>query len=156
MTFLDTVQSGCTANEATWACAPKIDYYSDPQKALTVLNWEISGTAGSYKISSNGQDPTLGTMFQNEKLELLDSGKDTERYRFSITRTKSVNMTGSIGDQKGDFVCDYGNTNIQASLYTKMARTYPKDTIAVGNTGNPAWPYGTYIHISHSLVLCQN
>lgn len=144
VTFLDTVQSGCTANNATWACAPNTDYYSDPQKALTVLNWEISGTAGSYKISSKGQDATFGTMFQNEKLELLDSGKDTERYRFSITRTKSVNMTGSIGDQKGDFICDYGNTNIQGSLYTKMARTYPKDTIAVGNTGNPAWPYGKY------------
>lgn len=110
------------------------------------MNWEISGTAGSYKISSKGQDATLGTMFQNEKLELLDSGKDTERYRFSITRTKSVNMTGTIGEQKGAFVCDYGNTNIQASLYTKMARTYPKDTIAVGNTGNPAWPYGKSCH----------
>ncbi|KAH7391018.1 hypothetical protein DE146DRAFT_152601 [Phaeosphaeria sp. MPI-PUGE-AT-0046c] len=145
VTFLDTVQSGCTANEATWTCAPNTNYYSDPQKALTVLNWEISGTAGSYKISSKGRDATFGTMFQNERLELLDSGKDTERYRFSITRTKSVNMTGSIGEQKGDFSCDYGNTNIQGSLYTKMARSYPKDTIAVGDTGNPAWPYAVRV-----------
>jgi hypothetical protein len=106
------------------------------------LNWEISGSAGSYKISTKGQDATFGTMFQNEKLELLDSGKDTERYRFMISRSKSVNMTGSIGDQKGDFECDYTNTNIQANLYTKMAKTYPKDTVAVSNTGNPAWPFG--------------
>jgi hypothetical protein len=148
VTFLDTVQSGCTANAATWSCPPTTDYYSDPQKALTILNWEISGSTGAYKISSKGQDPTFGTMFQNEKLELLDSGKDTERYRFQISRTKSVNMTGSIGDQKGDFACDYGNTNIQGSLYTKMARTYPKDTIAVGNTGSPAWPYGKPISIT--------
>jgi hypothetical protein len=83
-------------------------------------------------------------MFQNEKLELLDSGKDTERYRFMISRSKSVNMTGSIGDQKGDFECDYTNTNIQANLYTKMAKTYPKDTVAVSNTGNPAWPFGKF------------
>jgi hypothetical protein len=81
-------------------------------------------------------------MFQNEKLELLDAGKDTERYRFHISRTKAVNMTGSIGDQKGDFECDYGNTNIQGSLYTKMAKTYPRETIAVPDTGNPAWPFG--------------
>jgi hypothetical protein len=114
----------------------------DPQKALTILNWEISGSAGSYKISSKGQDTTFGTMFQNEKLDLLDSGLDTERYRFMISRAKAVNMTGSLGDQTGDFECDYGATTIQGSLYTKMARTYPKDTIAVGNTDNPAWPYG--------------
>lgn len=142
MTFLDTVQTGCTANTATWSCPPSTDYYTDPQKALTILNWEITGSEGSYKISSKGQDVTLGTTFQNEKLELLDGGKDTERYRFSISRIKTVNMTGTIGNQKGSFACDYGQTNIQGSLYTKMARTYPQDTISVGNTPSSAWPYG--------------
>jgi hypothetical protein len=136
------MQSGCTANAATWTCPPTTDYYSDPQKALTILNWEISGAPGSYKISSKGQDATFGTMFQNEKLELLDSGKDTERLRFQLSRAKVVNMTGSIGDAKGDFECDYGATNIQGALYTKMARTYPQDTIAVKDTGNPSWPFG--------------
>ncbi|KAF1914318.1 hypothetical protein BDU57DRAFT_588669 [Ampelomyces quisqualis] len=145
VTFLDTVQSSCTANSATWSCPPATDYYSDPQKALTILNWEISGSAGAYKISSKGQDPTFGTMFQNEKLELLDRGKDTERYRFQITRTRSVNMTGRIGEQQGDFTCDYGSTNVQGSLYTKMARTYPQDTIAVGNTESPAWPHAVRV-----------
>jgi hypothetical protein len=93
-------------------------------------------------------------MFQNEKLELLDGGKDTERYRFQISRTKSVNMTGSIGDSKGDFSCDYGSTNIQGSLYTKMARTYPKDTISVGNTASPAWPYGKTTPTAELEVKC--
>jgi hypothetical protein len=150
ITFLDTVQSACTANNATWACPPNTNYYDDPQKALTILTWMISGSSGAYKISSKGQDATFGTMFQNEKLELLDAGKDTERFRFQLSRTKTVNMTGSIGDQSGDFQCDYGATNIQGSLYTKMARTYPKDTIAVGNTGNPSWPFGKSIHKVHS------
>lgn len=145
VTFLDTVTTECTSNNATWACPPNTNYYSDPQKALTILNWVISGSPGSYKISSQGLDATLGTTFQNEKLELLDGGKDTERYRFSISRTKSVNMTGSIGDAKGDFECDYGATNIQASLYTKMSRTFPKDTIAVPNTGNPSWPFAVRV-----------
>jgi hypothetical protein len=106
------------------------------------LNWRISGSPGSYQISSNGQDATLGTIFQNEKLALLDAGKDTERYRFQISRTKTVNMTGSLGDQSGDFECEYGASNIQGSLYTKMSKTYPKDTITVGSTGNPVWPFG--------------
>jgi hypothetical protein len=51
-------------------------------------------------------------------------------------------MTGSIGDTKGDFECDYGATNIQAFLYTKMLRTYPDDRIAVADTPNPQWPFG--------------
>ncbi|KAH8728459.1 hypothetical protein GQ44DRAFT_609460 [Phaeosphaeriaceae sp. PMI808] len=154
VTFLDTAQTGCTANPATWACPPNTDYYVDPQKALTILDWEISGTAGSYKISSKGQDVVFGTTFQNEKLELLDSGKDTERYRFSISRIKSVNMTGSIGNQKDTFQCSYGQTNIQATLYTKMARTYPRDTISVGKTENPAWPYA--IRVEQSAAGGEN
>jgi hypothetical protein len=161
VTFLDTMQSGCTANAATWTCPPSTDYYSDPQKALTVLNWEISGSPGSYKISSKGQDATFGTMFQNEKLELLDSGKDTERFRFQLSRAKVVNMTGSIGDEKGDFTCDYGATNIGGALYTKMAKTYPPDTIAVQGAGNTPWPFGTftpffqYTHDSSANPICS-
>lgn len=142
VTFLDTVISNCTANTDTWTCAPGTTYYADPQKALTVLNWAITGSSGNYKISTTGQDHTFGISFQNEKLQLLDAGKDTERYYFQISRTKTVNMTGTIGDQQGNFQCDYGATNMQGALYTKMQRSYPRDTIAVGNTGNPAWPYG--------------
>ncbi|KAL5119717.1 hypothetical protein ACEQ8H_002323 [Pleosporales sp. CAS-2024a] len=145
ITFLDTVSSSCTANNATWSCPPTTTYYSDPQKALTAINWKISGKTGSYKISSVGQDATFGTVFQNEKLQLLDAGKATERYHFMISRSKSVNMTGSIGDMTGSFVCDYGATNIQGSLYTKMARTYPQNTIAVPNTGHAAWPYAVRV-----------
>lgn len=107
-----------------------------------MLNWQISGSAGSYKISSNGQDATLGTTFQNEPLTLLDAGKDTERYSFLFSRSKSVNITGSIGDQQGDFVCDYSATTVTGLLYTKFGKTYPKDTISIGNTANPAWPFG--------------
>jgi hypothetical protein len=81
-------------------------------------------------------------MFQNEQLSLLDGGKDTERYMFQFSRAKTVNMTGSIGDQNGDFVCDYSATTVTGYLYTKMAKTYPKDTIATGDTPNPAWPFG--------------
>ena len=80
--------------------------------------------------------------FQNAPLDLLDKGRDTERYRFQISRTKTVNMTGSIGNVKGNFECDYGATNLQAYLYTKMQRTYPDDTISVPDTPNTVWPYG--------------
>ncbi|EMD87122.1 hypothetical protein COCC4DRAFT_198424 [Bipolaris maydis ATCC 48331] len=143
--FLDTVTPECTANQNTWTCAPNTDYYADPQKALTVLNWEIAGSSDSYKISSQGHDDTFDTTFQNENLELLDVGQETERYRFQISRSKSVNMTGTLGDSKGDFECDYSATNIQAFLYTKMLRTYPDDTIAVQNTPNVQWPFAVRI-----------
>jgi hypothetical protein len=141
VTFLDTVQTGCTSNNATWTCAPYTDYYSDPQKALSVINWEITGVPGAYKISSKDTS-NLDMSFQNAPFDLLDKGKDTERYRFQISRTKSVNMTGTLGDLKGDFGCDYGATNLQAYLYTKMKRSFPDDTIAVSDSGHPVWPFG--------------
>jgi hypothetical protein len=141
VTFLDTVATGCTSNNATWTCAPYTDYYSDPQKAIAVINWEITGSSGSYKISSKDSSDLYMT-FQNAPLDLLDKGKDTERYRFQISRTKTVNMTGTIGDSKGTFECDYGATNLQAYLYTRMQRTYPDDTIVVPNTPNTVWPFG--------------
>lgn len=144
VTFLDTVSTDCTSNNATWTCAPYTDYYSDPQKALAVINWEISGSTGSYKISSKDTSDLYMT-FQNAPLDLLDKGKDTERYRFQISRTKSVNMTGTIGKSKGNFECDYGATNLQAYLYTKMQRTYPDDTISVQSTPNSVWPYAVRI-----------
>lgn len=143
--FLDTVNTGCTADADTWTCSPYTNYYSDPQKALTILNWDISGSSGSYKISSGGEDPTFGTKFQNEDLDLLDSGKDTERYRFQLSRSKTVNMTGSIGHDKGTFECDYGATNIAGYLYTKMKRTYPDDTISVSGADNTEWPYAVRV-----------
>jgi hypothetical protein len=143
VTFLDTVQTGCTSNNASWTCAPYTDYYSDPQKALSVINWDITGAPGAYKISSKDTSDLYMT-FQNAPLDLIDEGKDTERYRFQISRTKSVNMTGTLGDLKGDFECDYGATNLQAYLYTKMQRSFPDDTIVVSDTGNPVWPYGEY------------
>lgn len=147
VTFLDTVATGCTANNATWTCAPYTDYYSDPQKAIAIINWEITGSSGSYKISSKDTSDLYMT-FQNAPLDLLDKGLATERYRFQISRTKTVNMTGTIGNSKGTFECDYGATNLQAYLYTKMQRTYPDDTIAVPNTPNTVWPYGKHLHHS--------
>lgn len=148
ITFLDTVTASCTSQSSTWACAPYTDYYSDPQKALTVLNWQISGTDGAYTISSNGDDSTFGTSFQNEKLQLVDMGKDTERYSFRINRSKTVNVTGSLGNDQGSFECDYRATGINGYLYTKMARTYPDNTVSVSGANSPAWPYAARIEQS--------
>ncbi|KAL1795390.1 hypothetical protein ACET3X_007206 [Alternaria dauci] len=146
--FLDTVNTGCTADPDTWSCPPNTNYYDDPQKSLTILNWDITGSSGSYKISSGAQDDTFDTTFQNEDLELLDAGQDTERYRFSISRSKTVNVTGSIGNRRGDFECDYGATNMNGYLYTKMEQTYPDQTIAVGRLENNAWPFAARIEQS--------
>jgi len=148
------VSTDCTSNNATWTCAPYTDYYSDPQKALAVINWEITGSSGSYKISSKDTSDLYMT-FQNAPLDLLDNGKDTERYRFQISRTKTVNMTGTIGNSRGNFECDYGATNLQAYLYTKMQRTYPDDTIMVPNVPNTLWPYGRQNHVVNSSSLAD-
>jgi hypothetical protein len=103
----------------------------------------------------------FGTSFQNENLVLLDSGKLTERYRFQIMRSKTVNATTTIGDAKGDFDCDYGSTNIAGYLYTKMQRTYPDDTVAVSGAGENVWPYGKLLlrplifgHMANIIPSC--
>ncbi|KAF2128022.1 hypothetical protein P153DRAFT_294269 [Dothidotthia symphoricarpi CBS 119687] len=145
ITYLDTVNKNCTSDPNTWTCNPITDYYSDPQKALAIMNWEITGSAGAYKLTSRDDGEVLSMTFQNQELELLDEGKDTERYKFQMSRTKSVNMTGTLGDTKGDFECDYGTTTLQGHLYTKLQRDYPDDTISVDDTGYSAWPYAARI-----------
>ncbi len=87
---------------------------------------------------------TLGVTFQNQQLDLLDAGTSQERYRFSIVRDRMVNMTGSIGEQNGAFNCDFGSTNLQGLLYTKMQKTYPPDTVSMSAPPNPQWPFGEY------------
>lgn len=142
VTFLDTVQTNCTANPATWTCYPYSTYYSDRSKAVATFNWIISGSAGAYTISST-ENP-FSISFKNADFELLDEGKDTERYRFQISSTKTVTPSTNLTDDNASTECNFDNTDLQAYLYTKMAKSYP-DTEHGDPTGDPSstvWPFG--------------
>lgn len=146
VTFLDTVQTNCTAEAATWSCFPYSTYYSNAAKSAATFNWVISGKAGAYKVSST--DNPFGISFKNADLALLDAGKDTERYRFQIAQTKTVAPRSNITEDNAAASCDFDNTNLQAYLYTKMAKSWP-DEEKGDPSGEPSfqtWPYGTFPH----------
>jgi hypothetical protein len=136
------VQTNCTANPATWSCYPDTTYYTTPAKSAATFDWIISGTTGAYKISSTPNPFSI--TFKNADLTLLDKGKDSERYRFQISTTKSVSPSEPLSDDNAAVECDYPNTSLQAVLYTKMAKEWPdvEKGEPAGNGTYPAWPFG--------------
>ncbi|PVI03228.1 hypothetical protein DM02DRAFT_612450 [Periconia macrospinosa] len=145
VTFLDTVQTNCTASAATWSCYPYTTYYTNVAKSAATFNWIISGSPNAYKISST-QNP-FGISFKNADLALLDAGKDTERYRFQISQTKVVAPRSNITEDNAATSCDFDNTNLQAYLYTKMAKSWP-DTDKGDPSGEPSfttWPFAVRV-----------
>ncbi|KAF2681028.1 hypothetical protein K458DRAFT_85222 [Lentithecium fluviatile CBS 122367] len=146
VTFLDTVQTNCTANPSTWTCYPYTDYYTDVSKSQATFNWIISGSKGAYKISST-ENP-FSITFNNAGLELLDEGEDNERYKFQIQQTKEVSPSTGLTDDNAAVECDYSDTNLQASLYTKKAKAYPDDTTGDGNPSYTTWPFAVLIEQS--------
>jgi hypothetical protein len=155
VTFLDTIQTNCTSNPATWTCHPNTVFYEDPSEAVATFNWIISSPSkDKFQISSKGDNP-FGIEFTNQELELLDQGKDAERYRFQLSTTKTVKPEKSITEDGQEAECEFVGTSLQAYLYTKMARSYP-DTDKGQPSGDPefdVWPYGTYIPASARCIL---
>lgn len=156
ITFLDTVQTNCTSNSATWTCYPYTEFNTDPNKAIATFNWIISSpSSGQYQISST-ENP-FSISFKNADLELLDQGQDTERYRFQLDQTKTVSPSQSITDDNAAVECDFDNTSLQAYLYTKMARSYPDTSKGEpdGSPSFPVWPFGKLKRsIRYSKAIC--
>jgi hypothetical protein len=145
VTFLDTVQTNCTSNPDTWTCYPYTEYNTSPSKAIATFNWIISGTAGSYKISST--DNPFAITFTNTALTLLDAGKETERYHFQLNLARSVSPSSNITTDNSAVECQFPGTSLQASLYTRMSKSYPNAEKG-DPTGDPIstpWPYAVRI-----------
>lgn len=133
-TFLDTVTPECTSNSATWTCYPYVIYNSNKKKAMTTLNWIITGSEGNYKISST--DNELSIDFEDVDLVLYSEGQDSERYHFQFTMDKEVVPSTSITDDDSSTVCYFNSTIFTGYLYTKMEKDYPTDDAS----DNP-WPF---------------
>lgn len=140
------MQTNCTANAQTWTCYPYTDYYTSNSKSISTFDWNITGSSSSgYKISSTSNPFSLS--FQNAPLELLDQGKDSERYRFQIASTKTVSPATNLTADNAAVDCDFVG-NLQANLYTKMAKEYPSDQDPSGNPSYTTWPYAVKIEQS--------
>ena len=155
-TFLDTVSTNCTSNPATWTCSPYTTYSSSHSGALATFNWIISpsnadGASNGTLTISASHDP-FAIDFSNASLSLVDAGTSQERYTFSIPVQKTVFPTTAITTNNVAASCDYDNTQLQASLYTRMPNTYNVSSQSSSTTqtlststnstnGFQAWPF---------------
>jgi hypothetical protein len=150
VTFLDTVQTNCTANPATWTCHPDTIFNTDPVAAAATFNWIItSPSPGKYEITST--DNPFGMNFKNRELELLDQGKDTEHYRFQLNTNKKTTPSQPISkeDEDAEVECAFAGTWLSADLYTRKARSYPDATNTPEEEPKfPVWPYAVRVEQS--------
>ncbi|KAF1988433.1 hypothetical protein K402DRAFT_419290 [Aulographum hederae CBS 113979] len=138
VTFLDTVQTDCTSNPATWTCYPYTTYNDDHTRSKATFDWIIStgSDEGSYQISST--DNPFSIPFSNTPLDLVREGQDDEHYRFQITMDKAVIPAADISGDNSASACYYNATTFQANLYTKMERNYPP---ASESSNDNEWPF---------------
>lgn len=143
-TFLDTVQSDCTSNSATWQCYPYTTYNQSASGAKATFNWIITQTDlsdASYVVSSS--DNPFALIFDNATLTLVDAGLPTEAYTFQVAMDKQVIPTAALTNDNSAAVCNYNDTTFSAMLYTQMGATYPSGASNQANvTSGPfqSWP----------------
>lgn len=147
-TFLDAVSTNCTSNAATWQCYPYKTYADSPSGALASFNWIISGSPGRYLISST-ENP-FAPKFVNASLTLDDVNTPTERYTFTVPINKVVVPNIPITTDNTTASCEFNNTMFQASLYTRMANTYPSNSSSPSSAIDPSggiqpWPYAVKV-----------
>ena len=127
------MSSKCTAQSSTWSCWPYTIYAADPARAKATFNWIISGTTADLTISST--DNIFAINFANASLKLVDGNTPNERYTFSIANDKIVIPHEDITGKGLMSSCQYNNTVLQASLYTRLSSTYNPDANATSAAG---------------------
>ncbi|TKA66875.1 hypothetical protein B0A49_06562 [Cryomyces minteri] len=145
VTFLDTVSTNCTAIPATWTCFPYTTYNQSPTQSQATFDWTITSVSalGQYQIASTNNP--FAVSFTNQSLQLVDQGQSTERYTFKFSMDKQVVPTASITSDNSGTTCFYNQTTFQASLYTKMAKSYPSSSPSANVGSYPLWPYAVRV-----------
>ena len=151
-TYLSSVQTNCTANPATWTCFPYTTYAANPNGSITAFNWDISSSSSNNThLVSSSHDPFALT-FPAQPLTLLDPGQPSERYTFSLTLPKQVAPSAAIAPNGAAATCFYNASTLTASLYTRMAPSYPIAKSSGdgegGGGGGPSyteWPFAVRV-----------
>ena len=158
-TFLETVDTGCTANPSTWRCYPYQTYNDSSTLSAATFDWIISGTSPSrptnYIITSS--DNPFALTFDAEPLEFLDAGLSTERYVLRMSMDKVVIPSSPITDDDSIASCYYNGTTFVAQFFTRQEKTYPPASIFSSSSATPSqstatnkddfhpWPYAVQI-----------
>ncbi|KAI9763604.1 MAG: hypothetical protein M1840_000398 [Geoglossum simile] len=157
-TFLDTIDTGCVSNAATWRCYPYTIYNTDPVAAAATFDWIISpappGSKTPFTVSSTNNP--FAPKFANVAMELVAPGTNEERYTFQLQMNKTVIPDQPITDDNSQAICHFQTVTFQASLYSKMQKTYPQKPTSTASaspstasSSDPAvpkpWPFAVRV-----------
>jgi len=146
-TVLDSVSTNCTSNSATWRCYPYSIYSESTSASAATFDWIIqpfSDGSNNYTISST--DNPFSLVFANASLTLQDAGQSSERYTFQVEMKKPVVPATSITNDNTAATCYFNSTTFEASLYTRMTKSYPPNsTDSRNSTAFVPWPYAVQI-----------
>ncbi|KZF22051.1 hypothetical protein L228DRAFT_239073 [Xylona heveae TC161] len=152
-TFLESANTNCTSNPATWRCYPYATFAQDPSSSTSIFNWVITPLPShpqNFTISSTANPFALE--FDNVTLTLLDADLPTERYYFALPMDKTIIPSAPLTSDNAQSVCFYNATTFQASLYTKKGQTYPSSGQAsLASSGSQTttpfepWPFAVEV-----------
>lgn len=151
ITFLDTVETDCTSNSATWQCYPYNTINQSSTLSMATFNWIIEPTendSSAYMVSTTNNP--FAIIFTNASLSLMNSGSNEEAYMFSISLDKTVIPTTAITSDGSTAECMYNGTTFTAHLYTKKSKTYPSDSLNSTDDFYQPWPFA--VDISQSIA----
>lgn len=114
---------------------------------MTTFDWIITPTNNSQFVISSSNNPFALT-FSNATLNMVDAGLSSEAYTFQVPMDKQVIPTTALTDDNSASICDYNGTTFSATLYTKMASTYPSSSSASNSSsGAPfrPWPHAVSV-----------
>ena len=163
-TALRRLETGCTANPATWRCYPYtvLNFTNDHNGStgLAVFNLVISNTSSTYaapnsvastpsegipaNLTVRTTDNPFGITFTEKPMTYIASASNstTSRYTFSFTMPFSVIPSPAIAKDNAAAKCFCNETIFTGALYISASRTYPSGSLMQSTleTGFDQWP----------------
>ena len=156
-TYLTTIDANCTTQTSTWRCFPYTTYSPGSGSAAAVtFNWIINATASSPTSSSSpaaapqpssssstasfmisSSDNPFAISFSNISLQLLDLGRPSERYTFSVPMDAYVVPSSPITSDNTAAACWYNGTRFEGSLYTRATANANASSMSTMSSAAP-------------------
>lgn len=146
-TYLETVNTNCTSDAATWRCYPYSTYAQSPASSAATFDWIIQPESlGSQQYLISSTNNPFSLVFTNASLTLLDADLSTERYTFQINMNKPVVPGAALTESNTATTCYFNQTTFEGTLYTHMTKTYGQNSSS-NNTGDSfiPWPYAASV-----------
>lgn len=165
ITALESIDYGCTSNQATWRCWPYVVYSpSTNTSSLAAFNWILSNTADDYatissaatpdegipaNITVSSTDNPFGITFSDKPMTYISSSTNTSsaRLTFSFSMIKTVVPSQAITADNSNSKCFFNETTFTGTLYLSSPRSYPsvdqQGSSLLG--GYEQWPHAVEI-----------